>query len=131
MDNNVMERYVDFISSEITPIQKVLLWIPSSIKDEVYIPKIGPKVYIKVNIEIIEKYTRSSKFKLKFDKYEIEDMFFMSRHKSPDLIFSEIERKIENIINNTFLDDNREGEIIEKYKEQHSILPKFISNLNK
>jgi len=124
-----MERYVGFICSEIKDKHSVLLWIPSSIKDEVYIPKIGPKVYIECNINILEKYTRSAKVELSFDKYKIETLLFMSRHKSPDLLFSEIHRKIEKLVNNTFLDDSREEEIIEKYKTKHGLLPQFLKQL--
>lgn len=126
MDNNVMERYVDFITNEIKGEYKTLLWIPTSIKNEIYIPKIGPKIFIDVKVEILEKYTRSCKIKLLFDKYEIEDIFFMSRHKSPDLLLREIDNKIEKIVNNTYLGDNRLDEITQKYKECKSNLPKFL-----
>lgn len=126
MDNNVMERYVNFITGEIKGEYKTLLWIPTSIKNEIYIPKIGPKIFIDVKVEILEKYTRSCKIKLLFDKYEIEDIFFMSRHKSPDLLLREIDNKIEKIVNNTYLGDNRLDEITQKYEECKSNLPKFL-----
>jgi len=121
-----MERYVDFIVNEIPKDIKVLLWIPTSIKNEIYVPKIGPKIFIDTKVEILEKYTRSCKIKLLFDKYEIEDLFFMSRHKSPDLLLREIDIKIEKIINNTYLGDNRLDEITQKYKECKVNYPQFI-----
>jgi hypothetical protein len=116
MENDVMERYVEFICNEIPSQLNILLYIPNSIKNEVYIPKIGPKVWCTTDIEIIEKYTRSAKFKLKFDKYEVEDIFFMSRHKGPDKLLDEIYNKIEKIINKTLIEDGREEEIIKRYK---------------
>ena len=116
MENDVMERYVEFICNEIPSQLNILLYIPNSIKNEVYIPKIGPKVWCTTDIEIIEKYTRSAKFKLKFDKYEVEDIFFMSRHKGPDKLLDEIYNKIEKIINKTLIEYGREEEIIKRYK---------------
>lgn len=118
MDNDVMERYVNFICGEVPKKLNILLYIPQSIKGEIYVPKIGPKLFVETTIEIKEKYTRSAKFILKFDKYEIEDIFFMSRHKGPEVLLLEIEKKIERLVNKTYIDDNREKEISIQYREK-------------
>jgi hypothetical protein len=129
MENNIMERYVEFICNEIPQQLNILLYIPNSIKNEVYIPKIGPKCWEIVNIEILEKYTRSAKFRLQFDKYEVEDIFFMSRHKGPDKLLDEIYNKIEKVINKTLIEDGREEEIIERYKLQKAKIKKIFNNI--
>ena len=124
-----MKRYVEFICNEIPQQLNILLYIPNSIKNEVYIPKIGPKVWCTTDIEIIEKYTRSAKFKLKFDKYEVEDIFFMSHHKGPNRLLDEIYIKIEKLVNKTFIEDGRELEIEERYKLQKEKINKIFSNI--
>jgi hypothetical protein len=119
MENNVMERYVEFICNEIPSKTNILIDIPKSIKKEVYIPKIGPKIFVNINIEILEKYTRSAKFKLSFDKYIILDVFFMSRHKGPDKLLQEIDNKISKLVNKKYIEDGREEEICKKYKDKN------------
>lgn len=124
-----MENYVEFICDEIPNTLNVLIDIPNSIKKDIYIPKTGPKLWCTTNIEILEKYTRSAKFKLKFDKYEIEDIFFMSRHKGPDKLFDEIYNKIGKIVNKTFIEDGRESEIEQRYKDTKSTLNKLFTDI--
>lgn len=124
-----MEKYVEFICNEIPTTINVLIDIPNSIRKDIYISKIGPKLWCTTNIEILEKYTRSAKFKLKFDKYEVEDVFFMSRHKGPDKLFDEIYNKIEKIVNKTFIEDGRESEIEQRYKDKKDTMNKLFTDI--
>jgi len=127
MENRIMKSYVEFICNVIPSKLNILLHIPNSIRKEIYISKLGPKVWCITDIEIIEKYTRSAKFRLKFDKYEIEDIFFMSRHKGPDKLLNEIYNKTEKLVNKTFIEDGRELEIEQKYKEKQEELNKLFN----
>jgi hypothetical protein len=126
MENNIMERYVEFICNEIPTEIKVKLYPINSI-NIINSPKLNIQQF--VNIEILEKYTRSCKLKLIFDKYEIEDIFFMSRHKGPDKLLDEIDLKIEKLVNNTFINDGREDYIEEKYKEYNKKLQQIFNKL--
>lgn len=129
MENKVMEKYVEFICNEIPSTINVLIYIPNSVKKEIYISKIGPKLWCNTDIEILEKYTRSARFRLKFDKYEIEDIFFMSRHKSPDKLFGEIYNKIEKLVNKTLINDGRELEIEQRYKDKRETINKLFTDI--
>lgn len=67
---NNTRKYVDFIIDEILPGDfKVLLFEPQNDNKAVNW-KIGPRVFIDVNLTAIERYSRSAKFKIVFDKYE-------------------------------------------------------------
>jgi hypothetical protein len=120
MELDVMERYVAFICEEIPEHRRVLLNPPPKMDNGelgyVRHAKIGPNVWEVVSIEIIAKYTRSAKFRLTFDKYVIEDIFYMSRHKGPDKLIEESCKKIDKLVNKAFTDDDRTEEIRSRYK---------------
>jgi hypothetical protein len=80
--------------------------------------KLGPTVYTKVDLEVIEKYTRSVKFKLKFDKYELEQLIFIPIESSPINIKQKLHNKIENLVCKTFLDDNRQEDMRQMYVDR-------------
>lgn len=63
--------------------------------------KLGLSTYITVNIEVIEKYSRSFKAKLKFDKYEIEQLFFIPLDSSPPSIENKFRDKVQKIVVDT------------------------------
>lgn len=122
MELDVMERYVAFICEEIPEHRRVLLNPPPKMDNGelgyVRYAKIGPNVWEVVSIEIIAKYTRSAKFRLTFDKYVVEDIFYMSRHKGPDKLLEESYKKIDKLVNKAFTDDGRIEEIRSMYKEK-------------
>ncbi len=89
--------------------------------------KLGPTVYTKVDLEVIEKYTRSVKFKLKFDKYELEQLIFIPIESSPISIKQKLHNKIENLVCKTFLDDNRQEDMRQMYSERHTQIGEIIS----
>lgn len=134
MELDVTERYVAFICEEIPTQYKVLLNPPPKMDNGelgyVRYPKMGPNVWVTVSVEIIAKYTRSAKFRLTFDKYAVEDIFYMSRHRGPDHLIEESCKKISKIVNNTFIEDGRVEEIRSMYKEKSDNF-KLVNNVIK
>jgi hypothetical protein len=120
MELSVMERYVAFICNELPKTRRVLLNPPPPMENGEYgykrMSKIGPHVYMSVEIEIVEKYTRSAKLCVKFEDYQMNDIFYMSRHKGPDKLLEEIDKKIDKIVNRTLIDDGRQEWVREQYK---------------
>ena len=125
----VIQKYVDFILDNI---------IQDSITVQLYKPyedgsrmitKIGPQVRCKVKIEVIEKYTRSAKLKLTFDKYEVEEIFFIPFSSSPESIEMKTRHKIQTIVNKTFIDDNKTEDIKQMYEQQSKLLREALSKI--
>ncbi len=127
MDDNVMKRYVEFICSEIPNTKRVQMVRPTKDNNIMYM-KIGPKVFTMVDVEVIEKYTRSAKIRLIFDKYTDESIYYMSRKKGPEKLLSEIDSKITKIVNDRFIEDDRQEELITLYEEKER---KFGEELKK
>ena len=118
----ITQKYVDFILDNIIQDNiTVQLYKPFEDGSRMY-TKLGPTVRCKVQIEVIEKYTRSAKLKLTFDKYEVEELFFIPFSSSPDSIEKKTQNKIEKIVNKTFIDDNRTEEIKQMYEEKIKIM---------
>ena len=127
----ITQKYVDFILDNIIQDNiTVQLYKPFEDGSRM-ITKIGPQVNRKVKIEVVEKYTRSAKLKLTFDKYEVEELFFIPFSSSPESIEMKTRIKIEKIVNKTFIDDNRTEDIKQMYAERlvqiGEIMSKFIS----
>jgi hypothetical protein len=78
-----------------------------------------------VEIEIVETYTRSAKLCVKFEDYQMNDIFYMSRHKGPDKLLEEIDKKIDKIVNRTLIDDGRQEWVREQYKIKSEKFPLF------
>lgn len=127
MDDNVMKRYVQFICSEIPNIKCAQMVRPMDNNNIMHM-KIGPKVFTMVDVEVIEKYTRSAKIRLIFDKYTDESIYYMSRKKGPEKLLSEIDSKITKIVNDRFIEDDRREELITLYEEKER---KFGEELKK
>jgi hypothetical protein len=129
MELSVMERYVAFICSELPKTRRVLLTPPPPMENGEYgykrISKIGPHVYMYVEIEVVEKYTRSAKLCIKFEDYQMNDIFYMSRRKGPEKLLEEIDNKIYNIVNKTLIDDRRQEWVREQYKIRSEKFPLF------
>lgn len=124
----ITQKYVDFIIDNIIQHSTtVQLYKPFEDGSRMFI-KAGPTVYCKVKIEVVEKYTRSVKLKLTFDKYEIEEIFFIPFSSSPDSIEMKTRKKIENIVNKTFIDDNRTEDIKQMYADKYQNFALSLSN---
>jgi hypothetical protein len=123
----VTQKYVNFILDNIIQDSTtVQLYKPFEDGSRMY-TKLGPTVHCKVKIEIVEKYTRSAKLKLTFDKYEVEELFFIPFNSSPESIEGKTRTKIEKIVNKTYIDDNRTEDIKQMYEAQRRLLSESIS----
>lgn len=129
MELSVMERYVAFICSELPKTRRVLLTPPPPMENGEYgykrMSKIGPRVYMETTIEIVETYTRSAKLCVKFEDYQMNDIFYMSRFQGPDKLLEEIDKKIDKIVNRTLVDDGRQEWVREQYKIKSEDFPLF------
>ena len=97
----VTEKYRDFILENFIE-DSIRVQLPKIDEEgRAWNVKLGLSTYITVNIEVIEKYSRSFKDKLKFDKYEIEQLFFIPLDSSPPSIKEKFVNKIEKIVVNT------------------------------
>jgi hypothetical protein len=125
----ITQKYVDFILDNIIQ-DTIIVQLYKPFEDgSRMITKIGPQVNRKVKIEVVEKYTRSAKLKLTFDKYEVEELFFIPFNSSPDSIEKKTQNKIEKIVNKTFIDDNRTKDIKQMYEQQSKLLGEAISQM--
>jgi hypothetical protein len=88
--------------------------------------KLGPVVYMNVDLEVIEKYSRSVLFKLKFDKYEIEELIFLPVESAPMSIKSKLISKIEKLVFKTLLDDGRREDIVKMYEDKQKHINSMI-----
>jgi len=116
---NITEKYVEFILDYIGKDFRAELLEPQ--EAGVYVSwKIGPIVTIPVKIEVLNRYTRSANLRLSFDKYKVDDLFFMPINSSPDSIMSKTHKKINKIVNKTLIDDSREEEIRKMYADKRA-----------
>jgi hypothetical protein len=125
----VTQKYVDFILDN-TIQDNITVQLYKPYKDgSRMIVKLGPTVYCEVKIEVLEKYTRSAKLKLTFDKYEVEEIFFIPYSSSPQSIEDKTRTKIEKIVNKTFIDYNRTEDIKQMYEQQSRLLGETLSKI--
>lgn len=88
--------------------------------------KLGPVVYMNVDLEVIEKYSRSVLFKLKFDKYEIDELIFLPVESAPMSIKSKLISKIEKLVFKTLVDDGRRDDIVKMYEDKQKQINSMI-----
>ena len=122
---SVTEKYINFILDNFLG-DKIKVQLPKPYKEGVMWVKLGFVVYQEVQIEVLEKYTRSVKLKLVFDRYETELLFFIPIESSPTSIKGKFYNKVEKIVFETFFNDGRKEEIFKMYEEKQN---KFFSNL--
>ena len=121
----VTEKYINFILDNFIG-DKINVQLPKPDKDgRVMWVKLGFIVYQEVEIEVLEKYTRSVKLKLLFDKYEIEQLVFIPIKSAPISIKEKFYNRIENLVYKTFFEDGRQEDISKMYEEKQN---KFFSN---
>ena len=123
----VTQKYVDFILDNIIQDNSTVQLYKPLEDGARMITKLGPQVHCIVQIEVVEKYTRSAKLKLKFDKYEVEELFFIPFNSSPESIEGKTRTKIEKIVNQTYIDDNRTEDIKQMYEAQRRLLSESLS----
>ena len=122
---SVTEKYINFILDNFIG-DKINVQLPKPDKDgRVMWVKLGFIVYQEVEIEVLEKYTRSVKLKLLFDKYEVEQLVFIPIESAPISIKEKFYDRIENLVYKTFFEDGRQEEISKMYEEKQN---KIFSN---
>ena len=120
------EKYRDFILDNfIRDSIKVKLPKPTEDGRLMWV-KIGLSVSIDVKLAVVEKYTRSAKIKLIFDRYEVEQLFFFPLESAPTKIQERFEEKLSEIVCKTFFDDDRHEDVLRMYKEREG---KFYSKI--
>ena len=116
---SITEKYIDFILDNFIG-SEIKVQLPKPYKEGVMWVKLGFTVYQEVEIEVLEKYTRSVKLKLLFDKYEIEQLFFIPIESSPISIKDKFYNKVEKLVYKTFFEDGRREEISKMYEEKQN-----------
>ena len=114
---DITQKYVEFILMYLGDDTNVHLIEPKEVGDNTY-TKLFPSVTIPVKIKVLYKYTRSANLSITFDKYTVEELFFITMNSSPDSISSKINKKISKIVNDTFINDGREDEIKKMYNDK-------------
>ena len=100
---------------------KMKVQLPSPQEDgRILYVKLGPTVYMDVNLEVIEKYTRSVKFNFKFDKYEVEKIIFIPIESSPMSIKEKLNNTLVKLVYNTFVEDGRQDDIKQMYDNKRN-----------
>ena len=117
---SVGEKYIEFMLDNIigtnTKVQ-----LPSPQEDgKLFHVKLGPIVYMDVTLEVIEKYTRSVNFKIKFDKYEITKLIFITIESAPMSIKEKLNKTLEKLVYNTFVEDGRKDDIKQMYDDKRN-----------
>lgn len=122
----VTEKYIEFILNSMEKETQVQLWEPKE-GNSIAIHKFGPAVRIPVKMEVLQKYTRSVVMMISFDKYKIENIFFMPMNQSPEGIFNKIDKELHKIVNRAFMKDGREDEVREMYVKRREVIAKAIA----
>ena len=126
---DVREKYIDFMLENIIS-SNIRVQLPEPHEDgKLFWTKLGPTVYMNVELEVIEKYTRSVIFKLKFDKYEIEKIIFIPIESSPMSIKEKLHSKIGNLVYKTFLEDGRQDDLKQMYDEKRKTMFSGLSKI--
>ena len=94
----ITQKYVEFILEYLGKDYRAQLDEPLE-KGTYASWKIGPIITTPVNIEVLNKYTRSANLRLSFDKYKVDELFFMTLNSSPDSILNKTNKNIVKIVN--------------------------------
>jgi hypothetical protein len=123
------KKYIDFMLENVIG-SNIKVQLPEPHEDgKLFWTKLGPTVYMNVELEVIEKYTRSVIFKLKFDKYEIEKIIFIPIESAPMSIKEKLHNKIENLVYKTFLEDGRQDDLKQMYDEKRKTMFSGLSKM--
>jgi hypothetical protein len=119
---DIREKYIDFMLENIIG-SNIRVQLPNPQEDgKLFWTKLGPTVYMNVELEVIEKYTRSVKFNLKFDRYEVEKIIFIPIESSPMSIKEKLHNTIENLVSKTFIGDGRQEDMRQMYEEKRKTM---------
>jgi hypothetical protein len=115
MDNNTRKKYIEFMLDNIID-SNIEIQLPSPQDNgKLHYVELGPIVFINVNLEVVEIYTRSVKFKFKFDKYEVEKIIYIPINSSPTVIKVILDNTLTRLVYDTFINDGRRDDIKQMY----------------
>ena len=97
--------------------------------DRPTINKLGPFVYVNVQVEVLGVYTRSAKLALSFGGIERVDIFYMGTHKSPEQLGNEIYKKIDKIVNKAMIEEGKEEWIRAEFAKAQEKLNVTLQNI--
>jgi hypothetical protein len=116
------KKYIDFMLENVIG-SNIRVQLPNPHEDgKLFWTKLGPTVYVNVDLEVIEKYTRSVKFNLKFDRYEVEKIIFIPIESSPMSMKEKLHNTIENLVCKTFIDDGRQEDMRQMYEDKRKTM---------
>lgn len=122
--------YAEFIAEDLKGSYKITIDQPRNPDgSNPYILKLGPFVYVDVQVEILNIYSRSVELFLSFDGLTAKKLFFTPSHEGPDIIHAKIFRKIDKIVNKALLEDGREEWIREEYRKKKERLNNTIQGV--
>jgi hypothetical protein len=82
-----------------------------------------------VELEVIEKYTRSVKFNFKFDKYNVEKIIFIPIESAPMSIKEKLDNTLTNLVSKTFIGDGRQDDLKKIYDERRKTMFSGLSKM--
>ena len=119
---DIREKYIDFMLENVIS-SNIRVQLPEPHEDgKLFWTKLGPTVYINVELEVIEKYTRSVKFNFKFDKYDVEKIIFIPIESSPMSIKEKLRNTLENLVSKTFIGDGRQEDMRQMYEDKRKTM---------
>ena len=101
MSKTTTQKYRDFILENFIGDSLKVQLPKIDEKGRAWNVKLGLATYVKVDIEVIEKYSRSFKAVLKFNGFEVEQLFFTPLESSPTSIKEKFVNKIQKIVVDT------------------------------
>lgn len=111
--------YAEFIAEELRDTYRITVDQPRNPDgSNPYIVKLGPFVYVDVQVEILNIYSRSVELFLSFDGLTAKKLFFTPSHEGPEIIHTKIFNKIDKIVNKALLEAGREEWIREEYRKK-------------
>lgn len=126
---DIREKYIDFMLDNLIGTN-IRVQLPEPHEDgKLFWTKLGPTVYINVELEVIEKYTRSVKFNFKFDKYEVEKIIFIPIESAPTSIKQKLDNTITNLVSKTFIGDGRQDDLKQMYDEKRKTMFSGLSKM--
>lgn len=126
---DIREKYIDFMLENIIPTN-IKVQLPEPHEDgKLFWTKLGPTVYMNVELEVIEKYTRSVKFNFKFDRYDVEKIIFIPIESSPMSIKEKLHKTLENLVCKVFLADGRQDDLKKMYDEKRKTMFSGLSKM--
>lgn len=122
--------YAEFIAEELRDTYRITVDQPRNPDgSNPYIVKLGPFVYVDVQVEILNIYSRSVELFLSFDGLTAKKLFFTPSHEGPDIIHTKIFNKIDKIVNKALLEAGREEWIREEYRKKKERLNNTIQEV--